>query len=260
MRISVSFLLVLFLVFTCQGNIAFSASAPAKKNEREDKEKTRILNRSIISWQNKSGRMTQMYEQLVRDIRSGKEKVEHNIKALRVYYTYTRYYEPFSKKLIDEMTKYAYIVDTSKDREEVNDALDKYREIISKHLAHLGVVSYALTLSRIDVRYGDEAFLKRVRDAIHDTWSTLPEPGTTPERAYNIITYAEGRYILETYGATVQKSEIYQVGKSYYDVRDIVTEDGEEMQIYFDVSTPIRTVQIIQGVIEKERKVTIPLQ
>jgi len=253
MRIRQLSLFVLCFIFL-GGEFTFGASAAEKSN------RTEIRSREIDNWIMNARRLSARYEQLLIEIRSEGKSVKKNMSALRAYYVYTPYYDPFSKKLIDEMTEYAYIIDTSKDREKVNVALEGYRNIVNKHMAHLGVMSYALTLSRLDIRYGDKAFFKEARDAIQNSWLGLPQPGSSPDRAYEIVTYAEEEYLLASYGAKVQKSEVYQVGRSFYDVRDIMTEDGDSLQLFFNVTEPIRTVQIKRAIKAKEEKVIIPLQ
>ena len=251
MRIRQLSLFVLCFMFLSGGGF-FSAFAQT--------DRTKITSREVNGWKVTSSKLAFRYEQLVRDVRAGKKKAEDNMNAMRVYYTFTPYYDPFSNKLVDEMTKYAYTIDTSKDREKVNIAQEKYRDLVNKHAAHLAVVDYALTLSRLDVRYGDEALFRQLRDAIQNSWFGLAQPGSSPDRAYKITTYAEEEYILSTYGATIEKSEIYPVGRNFYDVRDILTADGESLQLFFDVTTPIRTVQIRKVIKEQEKKVIIPIQ
>lgn len=253
MRIRQLFLFAFCLVFL-SGDLAFGASANTKPD------RTKITSREVGAWKVTSTKLAFKYEQLVREVRANKNKASENMNAMRAYYPYTPYYDPFSKKIIDEMTEYAYIIDTSEDREQINIALEKYRDLVNKHAAHLAVVDFALTLSRLDIRYGDESLFKHLRDAIQNSWFGLAQPGLSPERAYKITTYAEEEYLLSTYGAVIEKSEIYKVGRSYYDVRDVITEDGESLQLFFDVTTPIRTIQIKKVIKELEKKVVIPLQ
>ena len=260
MRIRQLSLFVLCFMFLGEGVVHGAAGNQRQKVQRESPDESSVSRAEVGKWRSASRKLTPLYERFVRDIRLGKEDVSARMTTLRSYYSFTPYYDPFSKDLIDEMTGYAYIVDTSEDRAEVNSALSKYRDLVYRHVAHLGVVSYALTLSRVDVRFGDEAFLRKVRDSIRNIWSGMPAAGLSPDNPYPIITYAEEEYLLQTYGATVEKSEIYPVGRKFYDVRDIVTEGGQSVQLFFDVTTPIRTVNIWQEYRKKEEKVTIPLQ
>lgn len=253
MRMRVSLLLVVFFVFT-QGNFVFAASTNAPKG------KAKVTLGEIQRWASISHKLTREYDILVNDIRLGRADVNERMRSLRAYYPYTPYYDPFSKNLLDQMTRYAYTVDTSEDRAAVNDALDKYRELVYNNLAHLDVVSYALTLSRVDVRFGDEFFFRKVRDSIRNSWDGMIYVGSSPDDAYKVITYAEQTYILSTHGAKANEGEIFNVDKQFYDVREIVTEDDESLQLFFDLTTPIRTVQVRQALREKENKITIPLQ
>ncbi len=254
MRILI-FTLTIFLIFVQIGTV-FAASSSDNDKDMEMSFSAYELKR----WKGLSEKLSARYEENIRDIRSGKARLENKIYELRAYYPYTKYYDPFSKKLTDEMTRYAYIVDTSKDRAEVNRALNSFRELVYKHLAHLGVVTYAVKLSSLDPQLGDMTFYKRVRDLIRSSWDDKGNAGIDPDNAYKVITFDEEAYILGKYGATVKKSEMFEVSKQFFDVRDIVTEDGEYIQIFFDVTKPIRHVNLNRALIRKEAEAYIPLQ
>ncbi len=253
MRMPIFIFTILFLFTYANLGVADSSS-------KDEEGKMTFSNYELDRWAAAAENLSERYEDIIRNIRSGKVRLDNKMTRLRAYYPYTSYYDPFSKKLIDEMTLYAYTVDTSEDRVEVNKALDSFRELVYKHIAHLGVVSYAYTLSSLDPRLGDENFFKEARDLIRSSWGGMQGIGLTPEHPYKVITYEEENYILETYGGKVEKSEIFEVSEQFYDVRDIVTEEGKNLQIFFDVTEPIIAVNMRRALAEKETKTFIPLQ
>ena len=249
---STLFILTVFFTFIH----SYIAVAASNKNDKGQVFSVYELKR----WDATSKQFSDRYEGNIRDIRSGRVSLENKIYELRAYYPYAKYYDPFSKKLVDQMMLYAYTVDTSKDRGEVNKALDSFRDLVYKHIVNLGVVDNALKLSQLNPRLGDSVFFKKVRDLIRSTLGGMGNVGTDPDHAYKVITYAEEIYILETYGATIEKSEIYEVADQFFDVRDIVTEDGENMQLFFDVTQTIRNVNLTNALAEHEAKTFIALQ
>ena len=253
-------LVFLALLFVVPMSSAYAASANRGGSGSENEDGVSLTDQEINRWSVISKDFSPSYEAMVMDLRSGKKDMRLGVSALRTYYPYTRSYTPFSDKIIDEMVGYAYIVDTSDDNVAVNRALANYRDLLNKHMANLGVVSYALTLSRLDVRFGDDLFLRKIRDTIRNSWSGRGNIGSEPQHPYKVVTFAEEEYILSTYGGEVVKSDIYKVSKQFFDVRDVVDDNGDYIQIYFDVSVPIRNVAMIKAVREKEQKTVIPLQ
>lgn len=250
-------LLALFFIIPVSSVHAASANRDSANDAQGQIE---LSDDEMRRWAALSKDYTPQYEDLVEDMRAGRLEVKRSMLRLRNFYTYTRHYDPFSKAVIDEMVEYAYIADTSDDTIAVNQALANYRELLNKHLANLDVVSYALMLSRLDVRYGDEYFLKKVRDSIRTLWDGQEGVGKEPQHPYKVVTFAELQYVVGTYGGEVVKSDVYTVGKQFFDVRDIVTEDGDYVQVFFDITKPIRNVALKKAVREKEQKTVIPLQ
>lgn len=240
-----------FLAFITTEAIAASAGAP----ETEVKIDPRELDR----YQRVTTRYTEGYNAVLKELREGMRE-GGRINMLRTYYPQTKQYTPFSKNIIDLMTYQAYIADTSADQAEINDALAQYRVLLNDHMANLDVITFALTLARVDVRYGDEIFIKKMRDGLIKSLTDLENIGKTPERAYMISSYGEETYVLNQYGGTLQKSEIHNVGRLFYNVHDIILPNGQFEQIYMDVTAPIRNVKMKQILRERSQRTVIPGQ
>ena len=251
--------ILLALFFIIPFSFAHAASAN-RDNGNDTQEKIELTESEMRRWAGLSLDYTKHYQDLVEDMRAGRKDIKQSMLRLRNFYSFTPHYDPFSKAVIDEMVGYAYIADTSEDRIAVNQALTNYRELLSRHLANLDVVSYALMLSRLDVRYGDEYFLKEVRDAIRTLWDGQGSVGEKPQHPYKVVTFAELQYVVDSYGGEVVNSDVYTVGRQFFDVRDIVTDDGDYVQVFFDITRPIRNVALKKAVREKEQKTIIPLQ
>ncbi len=190
-----------------------------------------------------------------------KGTVDHaRIKSMRAYYPQTTEYTPFSESIINRMTGFAYIADTSSDLGEVNDALDEYRKLLREHIVNFDILSFALTLARADVRYGDEIMLNQIRKHIIEDLTGMYNVGKTPDRAYTIATYGEETFILEQLNANVISSELFKVGRSFYNVHEIETPNGDVRQIYMNVTGPIRNVRLRQIVRDQQERLTIPGQ
>lgn len=216
----------------------------------------KITARELINFKKLMENYSEQYDELVQEINSGEIEFVR-VKALRSFYPSTKYYTPFSESVIKRMTAFAFIADTEEDLTKSNEALSSYRELLSQHLVNFDVLSFALTLARADVKYGDELKLKEIRDLIIKDLTSLYNVGKTPERAYDIATYGEETFILEQLNAKVLKSEVYQVSRVFYNVHDIQTPDGEFAQIFMNVTEPLRKVKIRQMVREQEERRTI---
>lgn len=231
----------------------------AKKDEKSESGLSFSV-KELVKWEVMQERITLKYEQRVRDVFSGKISFDQIVTALRTLYPKTFYYDPFSKSTIDKMTAYAYTADVSDDQEEVNEALDAYRDLLFKHVANMEVVEYALTLSRVNPMYGDKLRLKRIYDAFIVGMKRFEEKGTSPDDSYKIVTFGEETYLLGMHNVTVEKSEIYKVGNMFYNVHDVIYKDGRHSQIYVDVTWPIYMYEKTKAVHEREARRAIPLQ
>lgn len=221
------------------------------------------LNRDLGGLKSNIERVTGYYRDTLQKIFNEPNTTRSNASALRNYYGYSAFYTPFSDKVIDGLTRYAYIVDTSDDTDAVREAQTKYRQLLYKHMGNFNVVSHALDMSSLDPRFGNEVVLRKLYDAYKDILqeSIKVGRGYEPDNAFKIITYGEENFLLEEIGGIVEKSEIYKVSyNKYYNVHNLSKENGDFHQIFIDVSMPIVQVQHLNFLRGKSADVNIPNQ
>ncbi|PCI57206.1 MAG: hypothetical protein COB36_02775 [Alphaproteobacteria bacterium] len=199
---------------------------------------------------------TGYYDEAVEKIYKGSTQFDFDVSRMRGYYARSDYYMPFSKKLLDEMAEYAYIVDTSDNKEEVNEALVSYKYLVQSHLAHLDALTFALSMSRLDERFGNEILLSKVRRALLKAILFEDAKCEEPNVACSIVSYGEETYILGKVGGTLKGSKIYHISNKYYNVHNLI-KDGQEIQVYIDVSLPIVNVLNLQAVAERGDDITV---
>lgn len=210
----------------------------------------------LMRWQKVLTQFTKHYDDTLVRVRRGSDQLDFDIRSMRHYYARSEYYMPFSKGILDEMTEYAYIVDTSEDKEEVNESLLRYKELVWAHLLNLDVLTFAITMSRVDPRYGDEILFKDVERALLKDILYANAKCEKPKLACRIVSYGEESYILGRIGGTLMQSKIYEVNGLYYNVHDLI-KDGKEIQVYIDVTVPIVNVMKRQAVQDSGADVSI---
>ncbi len=243
----ISALSIFFFMSSLSMQVASAASSQGDKPEGLN-----LNAREISTWKRNIKRRTEDYDQVLNSFFRTRENVKSQIYNLRSRYPQTHYYQPFSHALVKEIERYAFIADTSSDKKESNDALVKYDRLLKQHIIDLDVVSFALKMSQLDVKFGDEYFLREVKQAILDSMNSgqLRMTGETAERAYKVITYSEENEWLAQIGGVVKKSELFDVRGTYYNVHDVETQDGEYLQVFMDVTQPIKMTYIRQEVLK----------
>ncbi len=254
------FLFILLCFFFVDVATSHAAWSPSKRrpaeniqNQKDDGEFTMSF-RDMDRWKKSLKRFTELYEQGVKSLKTDPDKFEENVRFLRTYYAQSDYYQPFGEDIVNQMTHFAYIVDTSEDTKEVNDALLEFKAILNTHIVNYDVVSFALMMSRVNVRFGDTEFYKKILKVLESQSSGRLGGCVTPEQACRIITYGEETYLLTRIGGVVKSSKIYQVDPRYYNVHEIEQEDGTTVQIYADVTAPIINTMKTRYVIQKEEE------
>ncbi len=213
----------------------------------------------LLMWQRAQQRYDNDYGNILKRIRKETDGFNNLVRALRSFYPGTTTYDPFSEAIIEEMTRHAYIMDTSKNRDELNKSFVRYQYLLNRHLGNLDVVTFALKMSHVDVRYGNTFFLERYRKALIASMLSGYD-GLTPDSAYVVSSYGEETYILAQRGGTLKKSQLYPVNRKYYNVHDVVLDSGEFVQLFFDVTNPIRNIKIKKILNEKGRALNISPQ
>ncbi len=221
------------------------------------------INRDLAGVKAHMERVTGYYRETLQKILSKPSTIRNNASSLRNYYGHSAFYTPFSDKVIDGLTRYAYIVDTSDDADAVREAQTKYRSLLYKHMGNFDVVSYALDMSSLDAKFGNEVVLRKLYNAYKDILkeSVRIGRGYQPDNAFQIITYGEENFILEEIGGVVEDSEIYKISyNKYYNVHNLRKEDGDFRQVFMDVSMPIVQVQYLNLIKGQSADVNIPNQ
>ncbi len=241
------FAIILCCLFALNIPVASAQSSAGRDSDRASKKmspnKLTRLERSLTQF-------TEYYDEVVGILRKGSDDFDYDIRRMRNYYAKTDYYMPFSKEILDEMAEYAYIADTSDNKEDVQEAFISYRYLVRSHLAHLDAITFALSMSRLDERFGDEIFLANVRRSLLKAILVEGAKCENPDLACRIVSYGEETYILGRIGGTVKGSKIYKVSNRYYNVHNLI-KDGIELQVYIDVTAPIVNVWDLQAVAER---------
>lgn len=223
-------------------SIAIPQNTMAQTNGEEHPLAPEISRHQLLRWQEKLESGQTYYDRALQNAQQKQGDFKGAIASLRSNYGRTYDYTPFSKRIIEELTRLAFVADTSKDTTERNRTLNSYRSLLNKHLANINVVEFALTMSRANVMFGDEFFLKKVFDALYDDFYSDRDDGLTPATAYSIVTYGEESYILGEIGGELINSEVYKAGNRYFNVHSMNLPNGDFTQIYVDITTPVMTV------------------
>ncbi|MGH1404899.1 MAG: hypothetical protein ACRBDL_11735 [Alphaproteobacteria bacterium] len=219
-----------------------------------------VNEREVMRWLDAAEDATKGYARHIGQIKQGQGDLYNHMYALRAYYSKSAQYDPFAKTTLKKMEHYAYVMDTSADLREANEAAIEYRKLLDMHLVNWDVLEYAILMSSLDVRYGSERFLKSVQYTLKRILDIPRLDGLSPGAAFPIVSYGEETYLIQKHGGVVQKSELFEVTKKYYNVHDVVTKSGDYIQVYINVTTPIRQLQIKRAAHRTERVIRLPGQ
>lgn len=240
------FSVILSCLFVVGTSAVYAQSAQRGESERK------VLSRSDLRRLERSlEQFTGYYDEALKAVRYGSSQFDYDVSRLRQYYPKTAQYSPFAKSIIDEMTEYAYIADTSDDRGEVNDALIAYKKLLWAHLVNFDVLMFATRMSRVDERLGDEVLFKKVGRSLGKVILHSRTKCKNPSVACAIFSYGEEDYILGKIGGVLKKSKIYNISNRYYNVHDLLS-NGQEIQVYIDVTAPIVNVINLQNIRQQD--------
>lgn len=212
----------------------------------------------VRNWERRVEKRDADYDfNLIQLKKSNADYFRSGIRSLRNLYAFTSYYEPFSDRLVDEMTQYAYTVQNSKDSIRVNNSLKAYKELVDKHIANIAVLNFAITMARVNALFGNPAYYERAREAVY-AGITAGVDGNRPQTAYNIVVRDEELMILARKGYEIEKSEVYDVNGTYYNVYDVRDENGEFDQVFMNITKPVKVSYIKKYLARKQQTYTIP--
>ncbi|MCB1784368.1 MAG: hypothetical protein KDI13_10295 [Alphaproteobacteria bacterium] len=187
----------------------------------------------------KKARMKNKYAQLVERLYDGDSSAMDLAASLRSYYPYTDGYSAFPDDLEDEIMALSFAAQ-DKDPEKARQALVEYRAFIKAHLGDVDVLYWAIPLAREDVRYGNPAFLKDIRDRLVNSIFEGHD-GLTPDQAPSIVTFGEEALVLARAGGKViGKPDLRKNGPQHVNVYDIQDDKtGRLFKFYINVTIPV---------------------
>lgn len=250
----------LFLILLCVGVFSYSGVVHAQSSEQNQIDNTpNITKREIEKWKRGVDKRDAAYKEQVSRLRErNADFFPGAVQSLRSLYAYTSFYTPFSDALIDQMTEHAYVVETSKDSVEINRNLNRYRTILNLHIVNMGVLDFAITMARVNPKFGSSQYYENIRKYILDKIETPENDGLSPQTAFHIISQQEEIHMLSRIGGDVGKSEIYDVNGIFYNVYDVTLENGDFTQIFMNVTQPIKNSYIKKIAIEGGAKLDLP--
>lgn len=244
------------LILCCLLTVNMSSVHAETSSRRGVTQKSEMSPAQIRRWQRSLTQYTGYYDEALDSIRRGSENFDYDVERMRSYYVQSEYYTPFSKGVVDELSEYAYTIDTSEDQVEINEAYAAYQELVWAHLVNLDVLTFALSMSSLDARYGDGVLFKKVRRALLKSILWEGAKCDAPDQACRIVSYGEETYILGKIGGILKQSKIYKVNGQYYNVHDLI-KDGVGIQVYMNVTAPIVNVLKTQAVLDSNMDVSL---
>lgn len=219
-----------------------------------------LLQRKMREWERNTPRNQRIYEETINKMYEDEQFIEGLVDEARFYYAHSYDYTPFSKNIVERLTEHAFIADTSEDLSAVNDALFKYRDLLKTHLVNYDVLTYALSLARLDTKYGSASFLARIKKAIETSLTHGHNDGLSPYRAHHVASFGEENFLLRRHGGIVQDSEIYNVGPNFYNVHTMVGNDGREKQVYINITQPLLGDYLRRAIRARDQGLVLPAQ
>ncbi len=245
---------ILVLMVTIFGaSTSFAANVDVSQKDKS------LAQYEVDRWKKQVVRSDKYYKDKLLNLNKNKGVYFVNrVRGLRSMYPFTSFYTPFSDRLVDKMSEYAYAVDTSNDPAVINENLQEYRKILNLHLVNVGVLDFAITMARVNAKFGSARYYESVRDIMIDGLMTPEIDGKSPSKAFNIVTKSEEIHLLAKIGGEIGKSEMYDVEGTYFNVYDVTLENGDFTQIFMNVTDPIKKTYIKQHLEEKEDTYTLP--
>ena len=157
----------------------------------------------------------------------------------RMIYAQTRQYDPLGEGAREKMLALAYKIETAKDKAIVQSALDEYHAHLKNHLAHIGVVMQALSLSRMDRRFGDPAFFTRLYTGLLADVLNSGD-GKTLYGAYDVINIDEEVMLLKALNTEIAGTDSRHSGIIYYNMHAVFDrKTGRLYTIFVDTTKPM---------------------
>lgn len=174
------------------------------------------------------------------------DTAKFSFRDLRSFYVGTRQYAPSSENIVRQLVTHAYMITQGDNAQIMEQSLQSYNDLIRDHLANIGVVDQALSLSLQDPVFGDPEFFTWLREGLIAELLRSGD-GKTPRGAYDIITMEEEGYLLAALGVQPGAVETSHSGKKYYNMHSVTDADtGEEFVLFIDATRPLARAEKIR--------------
>ena len=200
-----------------------------------------VFAQARATWQpsvESSARYKHMVAQLLND------PVRFDYSSFRRYYASSDLYAPIGAEIKDKMMALAYVIETgADDAAVVDEAMREYQSYVTAHLAHVGIVSLALSFSREHAAFGDPAFLYKLQQGLLNDVIKSGN-GRSLMQAYDIITLDEEVMLINQLklGPVVRNDR--HEGSVYYTMHDYVDDEtGAGSTIFVNTTLPMRYLE-----------------
>lgn len=169
-----------------------------------------------------------------------RNKANFNFSTFRLFYSASDVYAPIGDDIKDRMIELAYTIQTSEDQTAANDAMFEYQQLVTAHLAHIGIVSLALSFSRDDARFGDPAFLYNIQQGLLNDVVKSGD-GKTLMGAYDVVTVDEEVMLISQLKLGRVISNDRHQGAVYYTMHDYVDQEtGAGKTVFVNTTLPMK--------------------
>ena len=168
--------------------------------------------------------------------------------SFRRNYAMTRQYAPISDPVTEKMLNYTYIVETSEDAQQVQQALSDYNALVFKHLANVRVVMHALSQAKRDKRFGSAKALNWIRAGLlRDLF--VSGDGMSLSGAYDVITMDEEIYLFKKLGLKNIETISNQESIVYYNMHEVEERrTGRTYTLFVNTTFPMKYLSALADV------------
>jgi len=222
----------------------FLAPAMAGAEEIDVSDPAFMRNERVIKHENYDISSGPIYREMVRKVLKEQPR-NYSFSSMRANYSLTQDYMPQAGSLYGDMEQLAQIVKNSADEDKAWQAAQTFQAIAEAHLAHMGVILFALSYARDDPRFGDVQFYEWVRDGLLRSVMRSGN-GQSLDGAYDVINPEEEEMLLhelgEKWNAAVEYTETKKRGIIYYNRHYMRDGDGELHQVYVNLTRPMERI------------------
>ncbi len=165
----------------------------------------------------------------------------------RALYSDTKNYAPLAEDIQKEIYVQAFKVKTLPLSPERSEAMDKYTDLILRHLANMDIVLTALALSREDKKFGSPELYKWLYKGLLQSVATSGN-GTKLTDAFYVITMGEETALLAKIGLRVKETKPVKEGLVYYNMHSVYDPRRQvEYTIFVDTTKPMAYLETLES-------------